>query len=101
VAVHCGSAAPEVLALMEEYGIVSGVEAVIRYGGAAAGWARMRTGSLNRVHLMGWVATPPQLEQGADRRCRFVVATAASGPGRPPSENRGAPPGRLSRTPLA
>ena len=37
----------------------------------------MRKGSLNRVHLMGWVATPPRLlEQGADRRCRLVIATS-------------------------
>ena len=37
----------------------------------------MRTGSLNRVHLMGWVATPPRLsEQGFDRRCRLVIATS-------------------------
>jgi single-stranded DNA-binding protein len=34
-------------------------------------------GSLNRVHLMGWVATPPRLsEKGADGRCRLVVATS-------------------------
>ena len=37
----------------------------------------MRTGSLNRVHLMGWVATPPRLsEPGVDRHCRLVIATS-------------------------
>ena len=32
----------------------------------------MRTGSVNRVWLMGWVARPPVVEDGA---CRLVVAT--------------------------
>ena len=32
----------------------------------------MRTGSVNRVWLMGWVARPPQIDDG---RCRLSVAT--------------------------
>ena len=32
----------------------------------------MRTGSVNRVWLMGWVARPPVIDGG---RCTFVVAT--------------------------
>src|SRR5205807_1154490 len=40
--------------------------------GDARADARVKTGSVNRVWLTGWMSTPPVIDDG---RCRLVVAT--------------------------